>query len=347
MKKSDQNNNPSVTKYGIPLVPAGVKYNFLLLDSFAITPFISAVEVLRLANRLSGEALYDWECCSVDGKSVTSCNGIEQAVQCQYDFCRDSDLIVVCGPNDADDFDDRNVIRWLRLQAAKKRVLGALDTGSYLLAKAGLLDGYKCTIHWEVMEGFREQFPQLMITQDILAIDRDRITCAGGTAALDMMLQLVEISHGHDLAAEISDILIHQSIRRPQEPQRMDLRCRTGISQSRLLEAIEFMEANLEQPLTLDEIASLIGISRRQLERLFKTHLTTSPSRHYLSLRLQRAQKLLHSTSMAVIDVAVACGFASASHFSKSYRELYGRPPRYERLYPSNSGGMTACSANH
>jgi transcriptional regulator GlxA family with amidase domain len=204
-------------------------------------------------------------------------------------------------------------------------------TGSYLLARAGLLDGYRCTIHWENMASMREEFPGIIVSQELFEIDRDRYTCSGGTAPLDMMLNIISRHHGAQLAVAISEEFICERIRGRNDRQRIPLRLHLGTSQPKLMEAVALMEANLEEPMSLDELAQHVGLSRRQLERLFQKHLSCVPTRYYLELRLAKARQLLLQTSMSIVDVAFASGFVSAPHFSKCYRDFYGIPPRDER----------------
>jgi transcriptional regulator GlxA family with amidase domain len=204
-------------------------------------------------------------------------------------------------------------------------------TGSYVLAAAGLLDGYRSTIHWENIASMREQFPKLNIGSSLFVIDRDRYTCSGGISSIDLMLNLVASIHGHQLVQQISEQFTCDRVRTEKDPQRAPLQYLIGASQPRLVDAVVLMEANIEEPLSLDEVAEYVGISRRQLERLFNRYLHCAPSRYYLELRLSRARLLLLQTSIPVIDVAISCGFSTAPHFSKCYSDLYGKPPSNER----------------
>lgn len=320
-----------ISPYGIARVRAKQHINLLLIDTFAMMPFISVVEVLRLANRLSGEALYDWHCLSMDGEPAIACNEIPVPVDAKFSEAQACDTLIVCGPHEPYQFRDKAVFTWLRKMAVSGRMIGAVDTGTYLLARANLLNDYRCTLHWENIPGFVEEFPQLVVSRELFEVDRERLTCAGGTAAMDMMLQVVRDQHGQELAAEISDVLIHSGIRPSRDPQRMDLCFRTGINHPVVLEAIELMEANLEQPLLASELAEIVSVSKRQLERLFRRYLDITPSRHYLNLRLHRSQQLLQQTGLPVIDIAIACGFTSAGHFSQSFRALFEQSPREAR----------------
>ena len=309
-------------------------FGFLLLPKFSLLAFTSAVEPLRSANRLTGRPLYDWKLISRDGGPVASSGGIEVMTHASIaEVGRLPDLFVVAGL-DAQRIDDPKILSWLRRLERGGCRLGALTTGSYVLARAGLLEGYRCTIHWENLAGFREDFPGIDATAEVYEIDRNRMTCAGGTAAMDLMLGLIAVDHGRELATAVAEQFIHERIRDPSEPQRMALRNRLGITHPRLLEAIEIMEGDLEEPLSRDALAARTGISTRQLERLFRKYLQRTPTRYYLELRLYRARGLLTQTALSVLDVALACGFVSASHFSKCYRESFHKTPREERAPP-------------
>jgi transcriptional regulator GlxA family with amidase domain len=310
------------------------RFGFLLLPRFSLLAFTSAVEPMRSANRLAGRPLYDWRLISRDGGPVASSGGIEVMTQASVaEVERIPNLFVVAGL-DAQTIDDRRILSWLRrLERAGCR-LGALTTGSYVLARAGLLDGYRCTIHWENLAGFREDFPGIDATSEVYEIDRNRMTCSGGTAAMDLMLGLIAVDHGRELATAVAEQFIHERIRDPGEPQRMGLRNRLGITHPKLLKVIGIMEANLEEPLSRGALAARSGVSTRQLERLFRRYLQRTPTRYYLELRLYRARGLLTQTALSVLDVALACGFVSASHFSKCYREFFHKTPREERAQP-------------
>jgi transcriptional regulator GlxA family with amidase domain len=308
------------------------QYGFFLHPQFSMLAFTSAVEPLRAANRLSGRQLYHWQVISYDGKPVTASSGIEVVPHAGIDDIDQIDnLIVVAGLN-AHLHSDKRLFAWLRKLERQGCRLGALSTGSYTLARAGLLKGYRSTVHWENLAGFHEDFPELEVSAELFEIDRNRFTCSGGTAALDMMLSVIALEHGRDLVTQVAEQFIHERIRDPHDQQRMTLRGRLGISHPKLLKVIEMMEANLEEPLPRGDLARANGLSTRQLERLFRKYLNRTPTRYYLELRLNRARALLNQTSLSVLDVALACGFVSASHFSKCYREFFAKTPREERL---------------
>ena len=307
---------------------------FYLVPDFALMSFTSAVEPMRAANRLSGRKLFDWRLISKTGLAVSSSSGIEVVPHCSTETTPRLDFLFVIAGLDAQNVDDKATFAWLRRMERQGCRMGALSTGSYLLAKAGLLNGYRCTIHWENLPGFQEAFPDLEVSPELFEIDRGRITCSGGTASLDLMLSLIAVEHGRDLANRVAEQFIHERIRDNHDQQRMALRSRLGISHPRLLAVIKDMEENLEEPLARAELARRAGMSTRQLERLFRRYLARTPTRYYLELRLHKARSLLVQTSLSVLDVALACGFVSASHFSKCYREFFQKAPRDERIVP-------------
>jgi AraC family transcriptional regulator, glycine betaine-responsive activator len=307
---------------------------FLLVPNFSMIAFSTAVEPLRLANRASGRQLYAWHIFSPDGKPVSASNGIIITPQGKVEEAAGVGTVILCSGIDAHLYQDRSLFAQLRRFDRQGADIGALCTGSHILARAGLLDGYRCTIHWENLAGFAEDFPHIEATADVFEIDRNRFTCSGGTAALDLMLNLIARQHGHELAAAVSDQFMHERIRDQHDQQRMALPARLGVRHPKLMSVIKLMEDNLEEPLDRGELASAAGLSSRQLERLFRKYLNRSPARYYVELRLNRARLLLLQTNMPVIDVALACGFVSASHFSKCYRDFFGKTPRKERSVP-------------
>lgn len=317
--------------YGTSKDGAEHSIGFLLIPSFSLLSCVSAVEPLRAANRLAGRPLYRWHFISADGCPVAPSNGMLQQVGAGLGDSPSLSHLVVCGPFEPGQYRNDMVFKWLRNLAHKGIHLGALETGSYVLARAGLMNGYRCAIHWENLPGFVTEFPAIDVSREIFVVDRQRFSCAGGTAAMDMMLDLIQRHYGRELAARIADLCIRDTIRGGDAPQRLDIRLRTGISNAVLLNCIELMEGNIEQPLTAQECADLTGVSKRQLERLFQRYLGTTPSSHYMGLRLRRGRDLLEQTSKPIIQVALDCGFTSAGHFSHRYRGYFGHPPRAAR----------------
>jgi AraC family carnitine catabolism transcriptional activator len=318
------------------------RFGFLLVPKFSMMAFVSALEPLRVANRLAGRELYRWEIVSRDGAPVAASNGLalvaDHALEKPSTHSGKFAGVVVSASFEPEASYDAEIGRWLRSLDRAGVPLGSIDTGSFFLAWAGLLDGYRATTHWESLDSFAEQFPRIDVGSGLFIIDRSRFTCAGGTAALDMMLHLIRLRHGHQLAAAVSEQFIHAAIREPQERQRMDAADRQGVGKQGIGRAIEMMESHLEELVGIDELAAAAEVSRRQLERLFHRHFRVSPQRYYLDLRLQRARALLRYTDLSVVEIAVACGFGSAAHFSRSYRAWAGNPPTADR--PRNPAGI-------
>ncbi|MCG8597773.1 MAG: GlxA family transcriptional regulator [Kiloniellales bacterium] len=312
----------------------------MLIPQYSMISFSTALEPLRLANRQSGKDLYAWELYSPDGGPVTASNGIEIRVRGGLEEASAVPVVVVCAGLEIHRYDNKAVLSWLRRMDRKGADIGAICTASHILARAGLLDGFRCTIHWENLASFAEDFPSIEVSSEIFEIDRNRFTCAGGTAPLDMMLNMISLQHGHELAASVADQFMHERIRDQHDHQRISLPARLGVRHPKLLTVIEMMEQNLEEPLSRGELARAARLSTRQLERLFRKYLSRSPARYYLELRLNRARLLLLQTNMSVIDVALACGFVSASHFSKCYRDFFGHTPRKERGLPLTGSGV-------
>ena len=310
---------------------SGVRIGFYLVPQFSMLAFSSAIEPLRMANQLSGQSLYRWSLISSLGQAVQCSNGIAIDVEHSTQSRERYDAVFVCSGLNVHVVQDDPGIQWLRQLDKQGTVLGAVCTGTYLLARAELLNDYRCTIHWENLAAAREEFPQLVISPELFEIDRNRYTCAGGTAPLDMMLSEIRTRHGSDLATRISEQFMCERIRDQNDRQRVPLTQRIGASQPKLAEAVSLMEANIEEPMTLDELSHHVGLSRRQLERLFQRYLHCVPTRYYLELRLERARQLLLQSSMPIVDIALACGFISAPHFSKCYRDTFSLPPRDER----------------
>ncbi|MEO1190517.1 MAG: GlxA family transcriptional regulator [Pseudomonadota bacterium] len=318
------------------------RFGFLLLPRFAMLAFTAAVEPLRVANLISGKSLYDWRAVTSDGQPLASSNGIAVTAQDSLADLPSFDAIVVCGGLDAHRVDDKALFGWLRAQARRGAKVGAISDGTHVLAAAGLLEGYACTIHWHCQTALQEMHPELDLHDELFVFDRQRFTCAGGTASLDMMLHLIEQDHGHDLALAVAEQFLHDRIRGLEDEQRMALRQRVGVGHPKLLEAVRHMEANLEEPLTTVELADRAGLSVRQLERLCQKYLQATPRAHYVELRLQRAYHLLNHSSLSVTEVGLACGFVSASHFAKRYRERFNQTPQRTRMGPRRAAGATA-----
>lgn len=312
---------------------------FFLVPDFTMIAFATALEPLRSANRMLGYEAYRWRLASHDGRPVVASNGVECAVNTSLDDERRKmtgperpSMVVVCSGIDVESYANKSVFAWLREEYNRGVAVAGLCTGAHILAAAGLLAGKRCAIHWENLPGFSEAFPKADVFADLFEVDQNIYTCAGGTAALDMMLKLIGDDFDDNLVNRVCEQFLTDRVRNPTDRQRLPLRARLGVQNAKVLSIIEFMEANLSEPLSLIEIADQVDLSRRQIERLFRTEMGRSPARYYLEIRLDRARHLLLQSSMPVVEVAVACGFVSASHFSKCYRELYSRSPQQERL---------------
>lgn len=293
----------------------------------------NALEPLRAANRLASTPCYDWLLITPDGDAGRASNGVALTPTVAPAAAGALDMIAVVASVDALRAASRPLLGWLRHQARHGATVGAVSTGTTLLAEAGLLTDRRCTIHWEHLDGFRERYPEIEVTQRHYEVDGPVFSAAGGAAAFDLMLHFVARDRGQDVAAAVAEQFIHpMPVEGAEATQRLPLSRRLRISHPKLAAAIEHMQANLEEPVGRDEIADAVGLSTRQVERLFMRYLGRSPARYYMELRLKRAHDLLCQTALPVVDVSVACGFVSASHFSKCYREAYGHPPRAERL---------------
>ncbi|MBA4503015.1 GlxA family transcriptional regulator [Marinobacterium sp. 3-1745] len=301
------------------------------MPNFSLIAFSSAIEPLRMANWVSGESCYETLLISQDGQAVPSSAGVLTQVDHAIEHIPPLDTLFVCGASPIARTGNEDIIAWLRRQRGGRMALGGIGTGSYLLACAGLLNGCRATIHWWDLDNLREEFPQTRVTNNLFELDNRRYTCSGGTAAMDMMLSLIGQHHGMKLAASISEQFVHERIRSSEDPQRAPLQTRLGINQPKLVDAVQLIEANIEEPLSTDDLAHHVGISRRHLERLFKRHLNTMPSKYYLEIRLEKARQLLRHSDKPILQVGLDCGFASASYFSTAYRNHYGLTPREER----------------
>lgn len=311
---------------------------FFLVPNFSLLSFAAVTEPLRMANRLNGVELYGWRLFTQDDEPVTASNGMIFAPTGWVEEVDRVDTLIVVAGLFAHLYRDPKREAWLRHLARQGLNIGATSTGSLILARAGLLDNHRCTIHWENLAGFQEEFPYLKVTSELFEIDGRRLTCSGGTAGLDMMLHLIGLRHGQALANAVAEQCIHPHIRNAHEQQRMTLRARFNIAHPQLLAIITQMEAHLEDVRSCEDMAESVGLSLRQLERLFQKYLQITPVRFYLELRLERAQTLLQQTALSVLDVATACGFVSASHFTKCYREHFGKTPREERVHIERIG---------
>jgi transcriptional regulator GlxA family with amidase domain len=305
-------------------------FAFMPLPNFTMIAFTNAIEVLRMANYLTGQTLYRWSIVSPDGGPVAASNGLSVDTS-PVDSVGQPDIVFVVGGIDVQRETTTNHLAALRRFARLGCALGSLCTGTYALARAGLLAGYACAIHWENMSALKEEFPETRFLKELFVIDRDRVTCTGGVAPLDMMLNLITPRVGTATVTQIAEQFIVEHVRDTSAQQRMPLVARLGSANKSLFEVISLMENNIEEPLSREELARLAGMSQRQLQRLFREHLGMTPTHYYLTLRLRRARELLLQTDMSIMHITMACGFQSACHFSKSYRDSFGTAPTRER----------------
>jgi AraC family transcriptional regulator, glycine betaine-responsive activator len=308
------------------------RFAFLTLPNYSLIAVSNAVEPLRMANRVVGQTVYEWSIVSLDGRPVLASNGLDLAPTIALDKLGKVEILFVCGGIDVREAVSAPLLTALRRLADHRVALGGLCTGGYALARAGLLDNYRATIHWENLSALREEFPRVQINDQVFSIDRERYTCSGGTAPLDLMLNLIQLKLGLRISQLVSEQFVLERVRSDQDRQYIPLRAQIGASQRSMIKVAQLMEEHIEKPLSLDRIARTTGLSRRQIERLFKRHLDCVPKRYYLEMRLRRARELLLQTAMPIMDVTTSCGFKSPPHFSRCYRNQFGHPPSAERV---------------
>ncbi len=308
---------------------------FVLLPRFSLAALGSALGIVEAVNDLAGEQNIRTHIVSHASADVRSATQIAVmpsiSVGEMLGDMHSLDLILVIGdaPLPETGYDD--IIVKLKAVANKGVTIGGVGTGAWLLARAGLLDGYRATIHWPYTSLLAERFPNVVVSSHVYEMDRDRVTAAGGQAAQDLLLAIITARFGAETTADVMDQLGIERARSADERQRVPLSARIGGGQPKLTEAVSLMEANFEEPLPTEDIARLVGVSRRQLERLFKQHLNSLPSRYYLEMRLARARQLLRETSQSILQIGLSCGFSSGPHFSSAYRAHFSVTPRDER----------------
>jgi transcriptional regulator GlxA family with amidase domain len=287
-----------------------------------------------MANRIRREELYKWKTISETGDPVAASDGLKVNVDCSIrdvDALAGVDVLIVCGGWSVEQNTGEALERWLRLAGKRGVGVGSTCTGSYVLAKVGLLDGYRCSVHWENMAAMRDLFPHTHVSRSVYTIDRNRFTCSGGTSPVDMMLHLIRKRCGSGVSASVAEQFIYDRVRRSGDHQRVPLKHVVGNQSEKLVVAVELMEANIKEPMSQEDVASYTGLSQRQLQRLFQRYLMCTPARYYQQIRLGRARELLHQTRMNLVEISAQTGFQSSSHFSKSYKEYFGYSPSAER----------------
>ena len=323
-KKASTTNMVRLKPTAVDVVPSyGV--GFVLLEHFSMASFTVAMDVLVTANLLRTDS-FRFSPLSLDGERVLSDLGLELiAGELEPRALRDLDLLIICGGL-------RTPLKYPELDRllvdcdAHGLHLGGLWNGAWFLGRAGVLADYGCSVHPEQRASLAERSPQTRITPASFTLDRDRLTAASPNGAMEMMLSLVRRLHGDGLAEGVEEILSFSGARYrqvgPGAKKSMSLHLRT---------IVELMENNLEETLSLDQLAAYSGRSRRQIDRLFQAQLGTSPRRYYMELRITKSRRLLQYSDLSVMEVAVACGFVSVSHFSKCYAAYFGYPPSREQ----------------
>lgn len=307
-------------------------YCFLLVPDFTHLAFASAIEPLRLANLLSGHELYRWTLMSENGCNQTCSTGTTFLVDRGFEPLESGDqLIVVAGAN-VIRHSTASLIDYIRRQSRHGVRLGTVCSASYTLAKSGLLDGKSCAIHWAYHDILSEEFPSVRLRRSVYVSDESIVSASGGPAAADLMLHLISEAHGHDLAGQIADQMVYNSVRSGVSEQRLSFSARFGMRNHKIIRAFRIMESHVEDRVKTTEIARELGITVRQLQRLFNRFIGKSPARVYSEIRLDKARNLLLQTDMSVTEVSVACGFGSTSNFSKSYRDYFGHSPNSEGI---------------
>jgi len=304
----------------------------VLVPDFALASFSMVIEPLRVANRLSGKTLYTWSLLSEPGGQVRSSAGIELLTESLAGSSGQTfDLAVVCAGFHPERHRSAAIFSWLRRHRRLGREIGAVSTGTFMLAGAGLLDGHRCTVHWDYRGALLELFPDLDVVDELFVIDRGILTSAGSIAALDLMLRLIADQQGLAFSKAVGEQFLHSSGRPAAAHQRSDLIHRLGTAKPMVIEAVKRMESVLDQALSPAEIARDLGISQRQLERQFRQQLGRTPLAYHRDLRLDQARRLLSQTTLPVIEIAISCGFGSASHFARLYRQRFGQLPNMDR----------------
>lgn len=307
------------------------RFTFILVEEFSHLAFSCAVEPLRIANLVSGKTLYDWQLISENGETATCSNGTVSLVHGGLEDIQSSARLFVLSGIHMKNHVTSSLLAALRRHRAMGTPLGALCSGAWILAEAGFLDGKEASIHWEYHDSFSEAFPDVNLVRNVFVADAPFLTASGGTATADLILHLIEAEHGEELALAVADQMVYNAVRAATAEQKVSLQSRNGIRNAHLVKAITMMKEGLETPVSPTVIAEDLGISTRQLERLFGKFLNTSPKKYYMELRLDKARNLLVQTDQSITDVALACGFENSGHFSRAYRTAFGHAPSLQK----------------
>lgn len=306
-------------------------FSFFLLPEFTHIAFSCALEPLRIANLVSGKPLYRWSLLSENGETATCSNGSVTLTEGGMEMRKKTDRLFLISGLNVQAHTTPRLLAWLRRERAVGTPMGAICSASYVLAKAGFLEGVETALHWAWHDLFTEEFPEVRLVRNVFVAREKIITASGGTAAADLMLHLIGKAYGEDLATEVADQMVYNAVREGTAAQRVSLQSRHGMRNEHLVRAIAFMDESIEFPMSPSVIAERLGISTRQLERLFGRYLNSTPKHYFMEMRLHRAQNLLVQTEHSITEIALACGFQSTSHFSKVFRGHFGRSPLSHR----------------
>ena len=318
-----------------PVKPFNV--GFVLVDGFALMSYASAMEPLRAANLISGRTLYEIRHLPIIGARSVSSSGALVGASAYLGEYTNFDLVLVVAGGDLDDIEHPQLYRWLQLLASRRILIGGVSGGPLLLARSGVMHGHRLTVHWEHASRISEISPNLVVERSLYIRDRDRLTCAGGTAALDMMQSLIAEHHGAVLARKVSDWFVHTDIRPGEGPQRVGVAERFGVTDTIVILAVQAMENHLADPLSLSQLASLADVSERQLNRLFKQQLQVSTQAFYRRMRLQKARSLVQNTALPIASIAQSTGFANGAHFCRRFHDAFGVSPKKFRNKSANT----------
>ena len=312
-----------------------MKIGIILLSRFNMMSLTTALEPFRVANYLLPNAYYDWEYLSVDSKKITASN--QMSVECNLlsDNHQDYDLVMLFGSWGAQEHHDGYLYNWLRKAKRHGVLLCVFELGVYIFARAGLLKGEHITTHWSLVAGFLEQFPDLNLSEQLYTINDNLISCAGGAAGIDLMLNLIYKHHGSQIVSEIADQILHHQIRPANTMQRHTMGGTSSFIHDDIKATIQMIQDNISEPLKVPEIANRVGISQRQLERYCKRYMGCSVVQLSQFLRLQHARTLLISTHLSILDISVASGFNSSSHFTQAFQKYFHKKPsQYRNAWP-------------
>lgn len=324
------------------LESAGIQrdFHFLMLPKMTMLAFSAAVEPLRIANQLTGRCLYRWFLMTEDGNPVRCSNGISIVADQALGQTGRDDMVFICSGVDGYLAASGKTVSWLRTQAQHGRTVGGVCTGAFTLARAGLLSGRRFTLHWENQSAFEECFPDLPIANQLYCRDGPIITCGGGAACVDMMVSLIKEHHGDGLATRVLEMCLNSGYRVGSKNQRMSLAAEIGVRHPKLIGILTDMKSRFAEELNVEELASRHGLSRRGIERLFKSRLGVSPGEKLREMRLEHANSLLAETDLSIIDVATASGFPSPDAFRQAYRNAFGVAPSKRFRMPLAKGGI-------